>query len=257
MCAPWATHEDACAPCDTYLLTEDELDRAFLVASDILFNLTERRWRGVCTDKVRPTARYRRHDAGARWWPATGDYQYGFCSCNRSRDFGCTRIPEIVLPGSPVIADGLVVKIDGNEVHDVIVFDRHRLTRTDGQGFPCCQNLLLDDDQPHTFSIEYPFGRLPPIGGVMAAAQLGCQLAMAFNPGAVADGACKLPKRVQTITRAGTTIAVIDPLTLFKDGLTGLTEVDLWVNSIRAGDKRRRGKLIVPGRRSTMRRMGY
>lgn len=255
MCAAWATHEDACAPCNTYELTEDELDRAFLVASDVLFNLTERRWPGVCVDKVRPTARYRRHDASPRWWHATGDYRYGFCSCNRSRDFGCLTIPSIELPGRPVHADGLVVKVDG-EVVEAIVYDRNKITRADGKGWPCCQNLLLPDTEHSTFSVEYPYGLGPPIGGVMACAQLGCQLALAFNPDALSDGACKLPKRVQTITRAGTTIAVIDPLTLFKDGLTGLSEVDLWVSSIRAGDKRRRGKLIIPGRRSTMRRMG-
>lgn len=258
VCTAWADHEDACPPCDSYSFTEDQLDQAFLVASDVLWNLTGRRWPGVCTDRVWPTARYRGVDGPPRWWPGIAtrgpSSAWGWCSCNRSRVFGCSSIPEIALPGRPVDPTSITVMIDGNSFTDFELYDHNKLTRTDGEGWPCCQNLLLADDEPGTWSIAYSFGTLPPVGGGMAAASLGCELALAYWGAAGDAGKCRLPKRVQTITRAGTTIALLDPLKLFAEGLTGLPEVDLWVQSVKLGDGGRRGRLLT--RRSTLRRMG-
>ena len=58
-----------------------------------------------------------------------------------------------------------------------------------------------------------------------------------------------------SITRQGISLAVLDPLTLFVDGLTGLPEVDLWVQSVRLGRARRSASLMVPGRRTMTRHL--
>lgn len=256
-CSPWATNVDAVPPANVGV-DPVELDLCMQISSDILYGLTRRRWPGVCSDKVYPSARYRAYNGAPRWWPSSarsvGSYPWGFCSCNRSRDLGCSRIPEIALPGRPVIPSSIVVKIDGNAFTAFELQDHNKLVRTDGDGWPCCQTQLLDDTEVGSWSIAYQFGKRPPIGGVRSAAVLGSQLAMAYHPDVFTKGECKLPKRVTSITRAGTTIAVLDPLTMFKDGLTGIPEVDLWVASTNAGDAGRRGRLI--NRRSTLRRHG-
>jgi hypothetical protein len=62
----------------------------------------------------------------------------------------------------------------------------------------------------------------------------------------VIEKGCRLPKRVQTVTRQNVTLAVLDPLTLFKDGMTGLAEVDLWVAADARGDATRPAAVLDP-----------
>jgi hypothetical protein len=237
-CAPWATAEDACSPCDTYDFDPFMLEDKMQIASDVLFNLTGRRWPGVCSDTIRPTEL-----ACGCWNP-------------RAPRFGCSTVPTVKLPGSPVVAV-TSVRVDGVELDASAyrVDNRRELVRIDGEGWPCCQDMRADpatDD--HTMLVEYTWGAEPPLGGVQAAATYGCQLALACDPEAVSSGRCRLPKRITTVTRAGTTIAVLDPMTLVKDGLVGLNEVDTWVQSILLGDSRRRSRVLVPGARRSARR---
>lgn len=257
-CTPWA------APDDVPAGNEDVPDELLLiglqVSSDVLYQLTGRRWAGVCTDLVRPTACGCVSRAG--WWLPPGvhapsvpmggvDRLGALCGC------GCSGVSEVKLPGYPVRTITEVV-IDGQ----VVAPDQYRVDQrrklvcqatTGRSAWPCCQRLDLPAGEPGTWSVEYEFGQAPPIGGVTSAASLGLQLALAIAPPAFA-GRCRLPKRVTSITRQGVTVAILDPLSLFKDGLTGLPEVDLWVASVLAGDGRRRATAWVPGRHQASRR---
>lgn len=248
-CAPWATIADVCAPCDEYDFPADLLEDSLQFASDVLFNLSGRQWPGLCEiDGLRPSAQYRAWDPGppsarqartesTRWWPGNAREPWGWCSCNREVNVGCRSLPSVQLLGYP-IGDVTEVKIDG-EVLDPEFYrvDEYqylvRLPDSDGNnvGWPCCQHLELADDQPGTWSVSYEYGAAPPIGGVRSCASLGCQLALACRPATV--GSCRLPKRVTTITRQNVTLAILDPMSLFKDGMTGLAEVDLWLASLR------------------------
>jgi hypothetical protein len=150
------------------------------------------------------------------------------------------------------VIEVLQVRVDGEVVPpSEWMLDEHRylvgLLKADGSPrvWPCCQRLDMDGDQPGTWEVSIVHGGLPPRGGVMASASLACELLKAMGPDAKG---CRLPKRVTSITRQGVSVAVLDPLTLFADGLTGLPEVDLWVSSLLVGRKRRRGRLIIPGR---------
>ena len=51
-------------------------------------------------------------------------------------------------------------------------------------------------------------------------------------------------------------MAVLDPLTLFQEGRTGLPEVDLWLASVVKGRQQRRGTMIPMGKRRGQRRPG-
>lgn len=260
-CEPWATHLDAPASLDA--APADEVDEAFQIAGDLLFELTRRRYPGHCHDVIRPQAQFRASDGPRTWWASMyggAGTPWGWCSCNRDRETGCARIPAIKLPGHPVVPASIVVRLDGDTFDadsGLFRLDDHRyLVRVDGSGWPCCQWLTLDDDQPHTWSVAYDFGNRVPLGGKRSAIALGTQLFFAFNPDFEGAGACRLPKRVTSITRAGTTIAILDPLTLFKDGLTGLAEVDQWVAATNIGANRRNATVIIPGHWRSARRVG-
>jgi hypothetical protein len=252
---PWATHDDVLGD-DCAGIDSDEVDEACVIATDILWNLTGRRWSGVGTDTVRPQAQWRKFDGPKMWWPqalSDGYALWGYCSCHRGRETGCASVPEIRLPSRPIVAGSVSVKIDGAAFADFRLDDGDRLVRTDGDGWPCCQDLLLGDDQPNTFSITWRYGRQPPVAGKRMAALYGCQLALAFNPDTT--GRCRIKNAVQ-VTRQGSSTGRVDPTTLAPNGLTGLPEVDAWVGAVRLGDRRRRATIMVPGRSRSSRRVG-
>lgn len=245
-CSPWAETGDVCAPCNAYDFDEALLVDTIQMASDILFDLTGRAWPGECTDVIRPCG-YRRGDS---------------CGCLDSKVCGCRRLSQLELPGRPV-AEVEAVKIDGVVVDPARYrVDDHRwlvyLPESDSaerQGWPCCQRLDLADTAEDTWSVTYVHGQAPPTGGRVAAASYGCQLALACDPG-TSTGACRLPKRVTSITRQGVSMAVLDPMTLVQDGLTGLSEVDGWVASVWRGRSRRQAQVWAPGQQSsTVRRV--
>lgn len=251
-CTAWADEADLCAPCADYEafdggLIEDSLQ----LASDVLFNLTGRRWPGECETTIRPQARWRQASSH-RFWPGNADNTWGWCSCARGRETGCSSVSEVRLPGAPIALDSIFVTIDGDSFSDWRLDDGNWLVRTDGEGWPCCQDLDAPAGDEGTWSIAYARGLGPPIGGIRAAAALACEFMLACTPDA--EGECRLPKRITSITRQGVTIAVLDPLSLFGDGLTGIPEVDLWVGSVMKGDARRRANVMVPGRSRPVRR---
>lgn len=235
-CAPWATSGDVCAPCvdndDVSAVIDDQLQ----VASDILFLLSGRRWPGVCSDTVRPCARPRCH---------------GSISCS------CGGLSTVVL--GPNLVAVSQVKVDGEVLSDALyrVDTAHdelvRLPDANGSrvSWPCCQRLDLADTEDDTFSVTYTYGAEPPVGGVKAAAELACELALSCT-----GGTCRLPKRVQTVTRQGVTVALIDSLDLFERGMTGLPSVDLWLKSVNPNGLSRRAKVLSPDTMQPNRRIG-
>lgn len=228
VCAPWATIADVCSPCDDYEFDVALLEDKLAIASDLLYDLSDRRWAGECEETVRPVV--------------------GRC---RTRDAcRCGDVAGIRLGGSPLV-EITTVKIDGVELDpSEYRIDEHaelvRLADGDGvrRGWPSCQNMYLADTEVGTFSVTYVYGIAPPPGGVAAAAALGCQLAMACQPETL--GACRLTDRAISVTRQGVTKALRDPSQMFPDGLTGLNEVDLWLSSIRYGKRHRPATVVVP-----------
>lgn len=241
LCSPWATDADVCAPCDDI---DAELLAGWLeAASSILFELTGRRWPGECTEVVYPTGRECLDWLGHR------------------NGTPHARRRGLRLPGYPVV-EIEEVKIDG----EVVDPDRYRVddkrwlvsippvpySAGDRQSWPFSNDEWLELDSVGTWSVEYVFGTIPPPGGKESASSYGCELARSCSP--TAEGECRLPSHISTITRQGITMAILDPLTLLSDGLTGLPEVDAWVTAMNLGVARRPAGLVVPGRRSSVRR---
>src|SRR3546814_15264182 len=79
-----------------------------------------------------------------------------------------------------------------------------------------------------TWSILYNRGYPVPAGGQVAAGLLAVELAKA----ACGDKSCGLPQRVQSITRQGVNIAVLDAFDAIDPGHTGIGLIDSWVASV-------------------------
>jgi hypothetical protein len=120
----------------------------------------------------------------------------------------------VVLPGVST-TEGLVVKIDGADFA-AWDLDGSVLTRTDGQPWP------------DAFDVTYRRGTPVPVGGQLSAGILACE----FFKAASGDNTCALPQRVQTITRQGVTVGILDTFEDLKDGRTGIYFVDTWVASV-------------------------
>lgn len=245
VCSWWATEANACAPCTA---ETPDLDTWIGVASDLLYELSGQRFPGECEDTVHPCAQPCDGDGP----PFYGDpvlmatsgnlLWYGSCGC-RTR-CGCTSLSTLTLTGWPLLSiteisiDGDVLDPSAYEINDW-----KTLVRIDGDSWPACS-----DD----FDITFTYGQAPPPAGIAAAASLGCQLALAC----AGSGDCRLPQRVQSITRQGVSMVLLDPFTFFDDGRTGLYDVDLFLAAYGPTSKKRWPALVVnPDRRARVRRV--
>lgn len=147
-------------------------------------------------------------------------------------------VKTISLPG-PVV-EVTKVTVDGDVLPASAYWLRNRrwLERVDGQPWPFWQDLNLAPSADNTWEVEYVKGVEVPMGGRVAAGALAEQLALA----AAGDKGCKLPKRIQTVTREGVTIGMLDPFAQTKSSSrasveipkvdTGIWEIDSWMAGV-------------------------
>ena len=138
----------------------------------------------------------------------------------------CTKPWAIVLPGNPISITEINVNgtvLAGSEYW----LDGKKLIRSEGN-WPTEQNMRLPAGNEGTWSIEYTAGIPVPKGGEIAAGILAVELAKA----ALKDSTCALPSRVQTITRQGVTMAILDTFDDLAKGRVGIPRIDMWVQSV-------------------------
>lgn len=246
-------------------LTTEARERVESMAVEFLWNWTDRGY-GVCDVVVRPCKTAPR---GSTFWggamgsgmrplvhtglivtddtvvlePDPGEYLvddvpvtyqglpiWSGCSCSGGQ-CGCGLSASVVrLPG-PVVSV-TEVQIDGEVVDPETyrVDNRTLLVRTDGNPWPTTQNMDAELGSGNTWAVSYQFGVEVPTGGQVAAGVLAAEMALALCN----DGACKLPERVQTVTRQGVTVAMLDNMEGIDKGRTGVWLVDSWVQSVMA-----------------------
>lgn len=221
--SPWATAGDlvcAQAGADPALVSE-----SLQVATDILYEMSGRRFPGATTVTVRPCEQ---------------------CSCGSTTR--CTSgLQKITLSPRPVISIGQV-KIDGevvspteyrvDEWRDLVHFPL--TANSPFVGWPCCQRMDLPSTEVGTFEVTFTYGKEPPLAGKRAAASLACEFVKAVNM----DTSCRLPQRVQSVTRQGVSLVVLDPMDLFQQGKTGIPEVDLFLGAYNPRHLQRRAHVI-------------
>lgn len=239
----------ASSGCSALDALDDEQVAAFeRMAAEMLWNWTDRIF-GVCEVTVRPC----RSDCGsARRWMDTfwgrGPYPWGDISagswvplliggewfnmgCGCAGTCSCTEEgpSALRLPG-PIVSVSSV-RIDGDVVppEEYQVLYGRLLVRLDGTPWPSCQNLLTDASNEGTFEVVYSRGVDVPKGGQIAAGILACELAKA----ACGDADCQLPQRIQTVTRQGLTVGIVDAFQGLNDARTGIWLIDSWTSSVR------------------------
>ena len=231
----WAVSYEQCS--DTAALNSGSIDKSRVeeMATEFLWNVTGRRF-GLCDVSVRPC----REECGGDLPSVTNGvlrpaliggewYNLSCGSCGPAKGCSCRRgMESVALPGPihsiiEVVVDGVLVPETAYRVED-----KRILVRTDGKVWPNCQNLAVPADQPDTWEVRYRRGTAVPTGGMMAAGVLAAEMAKALCN----DSGCQLPQRVQSITRQGVTVAVLDTFEGLSDGKTGLWIVDSWVTSV-------------------------
>lgn len=253
VCAPWATIADVCSPCDDYDFDVGLLEDCLLAASEVLFKLTARRYPGVCTQTVHPLRsgfpgmEPRSYDAASRAgsspYPFRGGWPLFTAQRRETRVVGLGVTP--VIDVTSVTVAGAVLDPGAYRVDDY-----RWLVRTDGSTWPSCPDPI---DDPEGFHVDVTYGRTPPQSGILAAASLGCELALSCSPETV--GECRLPSRVTSITRQGISMVVLDPFDFLEDGKTGVYEVDLFIKAENPERVQRRARAYHPSRMKRTRRV--
>ncbi|MFN2347640.1 MAG: hypothetical protein ABR616_18255 [Dermatophilaceae bacterium] len=199
-----------------------------------LWNWTGRRF-GVCPVTLRPV----RQDVDGSTYGQPGAHPFrpaliggswfnvgcGTCGevCGCSDGYASLRIPGPVDSVTEITVDGTVLPAT-----DYRVDNGRLLVRTDGGRWPRCNDLSKATTEPGTWAVEYERGVPVPTGGQVAAGALACEMAKAV----LHDGDCRLPQRLQTVTREGVTVGVLDSFEGLNEGKTGIWLVDSWVGSM-------------------------
>lgn len=226
------------------------------MATELLWRWTGQAF-GICQEIVRPCRANCNGSGMSSFWgggPVAGMgsgpwrpviinglwYNVGWgCGSGMCQDnCGCDNADMIRLNGpidsiNSIVIDGQVLspsayRVDNNQL----------VTRLDGVLWPTCQNLGSPSASgvgaKGTWQIDYNIGTPVPLGGQLAAGVLATELAkMSCN-----DKTCGLPQRVQTISRQGVTVAMIDNFDNLMKGQTGIWSIDSWVASIMHSPKR-------------------
>jgi hypothetical protein len=230
-------------------VTQEQVD----VASELLYILSGLQFAGNCERVVRPTKRYLRNDGPITWQSSVDvteqfryDRSWGACGCTWAggvQDLGCPRLSMIGLGAYP-IKEVTSVLVDGAVVppSEYQVFDYRWLVNLTDVGWPCCQNLRLPSTEVGTFEVTHEFGNFPPASGVYAANKLSCELALACEN----SSACRLPRRVQSITRQGVSAVLVDPFDFLDRGRTGIIEVDMFLQAVNPGGITQEAVFVTP-----------
>lgn len=240
LCSAWATPADVPAS-RRDLVTDEEWETYLTQASEILWMLSGRRfYGGGCEESV--TLRSYPPGAGQGSWPYHSSW--GNCGCWSLATWfnGAVRpvdsyggqhysVMAVRMPRAPVVVEAVLV--NGEPFTDWRMTRSGYLERTDGGSWNLC-----DDSTEAT----YTFGEPPGESGVQAAVELAIQLALYYN----GSGECQLPQRLQSITRQGISMSVLDPQEFLQDGRTGMYMIDLFLTAVNPKSRGQRARVWSP-----------
>ena len=248
----WPIDTTCCPDWDTY--TPEVQQRATTLAVAILDGLTGRQF-AQCPVNYRPCGPRCAGGGGYMSWPvgtpgvsgAGGPWMIPYidagvwrnCSCSG----GCSCAARCEVPFPSSVAAVTLVTIDGVELNpDAYRLDSWRgrpmLVRVDGDCWPTCQDMNVGPNEEGAFVITYQPGRALPMAGQIAAGEYACEIAKAC-----VGADCALPQQLASMTRNGVDIQVVDPTLVAENGLTGLSNVDLWIRSVNPARRAQRSRV--------------
>jgi hypothetical protein len=193
-------------------------------ATRILWAATGRRF-GYCRAVERPMSLPCGCECGCTI--SCGDPWHDLSTIRLSRR-PVAQLNEIVFDGQIQRLDQFAVATDGTVV-----------SLGDAE-FPTEQDVQLPLSEPGTWMIDYLYGKQVPDLGRMAVGELAIELGKACN----SDSSCKLPQRVQTISRQGMSVTLLDTQDHLKNGLWGLTLVDQFISTENPNRLRRSARIF-------------
>jgi hypothetical protein len=228
---------------------------AVTMATEVLWQLSGQRF-GLCEVTLRPCRNDCAEGYGTfdQWWPGVGG---SFRSGGGPRPWwfngvwanvcggcggscSCTLLDEALLPAPT--REVVEVRLDGIVMDPSLyrVDENRKLVRTDGQLWPMCQDMALDDSQPGTWSVTITVGEDVPALARRAVGELAAEFAKDC-----AGEECQVPYDVTSLNRQGISLSFgnpnvekIDPLIR----LLGLRMVRLFLATYNPGNLRHRGK---------------
>lgn len=216
---------------------ESEVDLARLKAAEdlavaVLWNLSGRQF-GACPTLARPCPAACGETFASSLWPygpgwlpvyTDGSWRNTTCGCT-GRGCSLSGPSSVHLPGPAV--EVVEVRV-GDTVLDPAstVLEGDRLLRAGGAAWPA-QNLSRPLPEPGTWSVLYLRGTPVPEGVGTLVGVLAKEFLAACD-----GGKCRLPRNVSQVTRRGVTYTMYDAGEIYRKGLTGLGEVDLWLSSV-------------------------
>jgi hypothetical protein len=215
-------------------LTVDQQALALRLAAFTVYSLTGRQF-GTVTLTLRPCNAYKLPplyqtypvNAFGPWGSEDSSSQFGVYILNGVwHNTGCGGINccgsacEVELPRtvsiSSVVIDGATISPSAYRI------DNGRwLVRTDGGCWPKCQDVGKAAGTTNTWSVTGAFGRPVPQEALDAAGLLACEIGKSL-----AGQPCRLPQRMQSLSRSGVSVQFPAVNTYLDRGLTGLNEVD-------------------------------
>jgi hypothetical protein len=202
-CFGWVAAEDVAECCSIEVGSTPELfEPAATSASQLLYMLSGKQWKGSCERVVRPHS-----DFPCGLQVTSGGYVIGYEGAPTDADFS-----KVLLPNYPV-TEIVQVLIDGVALaEDEYRLDGwrwlQRMDDADGnaQSWPGPQRIGRNDTEEDTWSIRYMHGQNPPQPGVDAAAQLACEIYKSCPGNEGVGGECKIPSNATRVTAQGITI---------------------------------------------------
>lgn len=251
----WPIDTSCCPDWNTYSL--EVRDNATAWATEIMDALTGRRF-AQCAMNYRPCGPRCGQTFGYVTWPVGSPSSTGggmpwmipyvdsgiWRNCTCDGGCSCRARCEVPFPGpvaqvTQVLVDGVVV--DPSAYRLDLFRGTPVLVRTDGDCWPKCQDVALGTDEVGSFTIVYQPGEMLPLAGQIAAGMLACEFAKSC-----AGADCALPQQLQSLSRNGVEVTVVDPTSLLDNGLTGIALVDLWIRSVNPTHKAARSRVYSP-----------
>lgn len=244
LCAPWLDlpgDESYYACCDLTVYEQEQVDRLNAVASSLLYMASGRQFPGECEATVRPCMG---HGRAVQWvdYVASGGSRPIFPCPSRDTDEGCGCLAGgVVLPGDPIVAV-TEVTIDGAVLSPTEYrLSGRTLLRVAG-GWPCHQDLALEDTEARTWAVSYTHGQRPDPAGLAAAGALLCQLLESCDTGDTSG--CEFPEPLAAMVREGVTFNFedVESLNLGRSTRFGIDAVDRWLAAVNPAGLDRPGK---------------
>lgn len=215
-------------------VAESELDKvrqqdAEDLAVSVLWALSGRQF-GVCPVRSRPCLTpCLSYDtnwfSGPSFYPIweDGHWRNITCGCGPK----CAAVgPSVIHLAGPVVSV-TEVNIEGAVLDESSYsLEGNLLYRTNGQVWPD-QDLTRPLPEPGTWSVTYEKG-VPVPAGVSVLVGI---LALEFL-NACTGGKCRLPRRVETVSRQGVSYRMVDPADIYAARKTGISEIDIWLSSV-------------------------